>query len=904
MSDGCKIKKTDDIYSVGYNTQQSVAKIYCEGGSVATVPSSPTNVVATPGNGQVSLTWTAPNDGGSVITDYKIEYSTNGNFWTIFADGVSPSASTTVTGLTNGTLYVFRISAINAVGTGNPSGFSNAVKPFTTPSAPSITSLVRVAGSGVLISISWSAPSSDGGSPIQQYNVEYSNNSGVSWSFQTVSGNILSTVVDSLTNGQSYIFRVVAINAAGAGTFSSNSSPITPATVPSEPTNVVGTIGDSQISLTWSAPSSNGGLSITDYTIQYSSNGGENWTTFSDGVSTNANTIVTGLTNGTAYIFRVLATNSLGNGPYSEISSEKVPGRIPNAPTIRFTTAQDSAIQLSWDEPTDNGGYGINYYSIRYSSNNGSTWTNYPDLILHTSNITNTVITGLTNGVTYLIQVRASNNIGSGPYSSSSDPVTPVGNASCIDGNISHDYILVFIDEAHPLYVKGSGQVGALWGADLEYYNQQMSNFPSCATILFDVDTPFVARGVYKGQSISSDPFYIFPTGVNTSQYEQCVLPIDNITGIARPSGGIEYNGSMNAIGSINANTFATGIVNAINTFWGSNFWDRMANSYHTVQNRPCKLWITRGHTISLGSGVLNSGIEIFSNYTINNKNWTENNIGSYINECGERYLGWMTDVIESQGNPDSCLNTTQVLDITQDNECGSNPGDRLVKFYFDPPDYPGYAYLNTCSGTDNLNDQFDGNPFFEGLSLRIHPLFSCTGVYNSTMVTTFNDSNNNKLLAQWNFYSSTFGAPDQNPASRSVYPWVYEGKIYLSYENNVPYVTVGVAEWDDRVVAPSNSGPGTFYVWKSPVPLDIYGVPSGTVEESFTIANGKLDDLDWVVNSIEESNFLRNLGFSTTIGSTIEAGTGIPQFPKISFVSSPSCSTAPLPGSICLSIP
>lgn len=902
MSDGCKIKKSGDTYSVGYNLSQNTAKIYCEGGSTATVPYPPNNLVAEPSNASVTLTWDAPLDGGSDITDYKIEYATSPASFTVFVDGISTSTSATVTGLTNGIPYLFRVSAINSVGTSVTSQLVYAI-PFTTPSAPSITGLARLAGSGTAITITWSAPVSNGGSAITQYIIQYSGNGGSSWQTTIYSGNDLSNIIGGLTTGTSYIFRIAAVNIAGAGSFSSNSSAIIPATTPSSPINLSGVLGDSQVSLTWSAPSSNGGLAITDYTIQYSSDGGENWNTFSDGVSTNTNTIITGLTNGISYIFRVLATNSIGNGLYSEISSEKVPGTIPNAPTIRFITAQDSAIQLSWDEPTDNGGYPVNYYTIRYSSNSGSTWTNYPDPIYHTASITNTTITGLTNGLTYIVQVKAANDIGSGPYSTSSDPVTPVGNASCIDGNISHDYVLVFIDETHPLYVKGSGQVGALWGADLEYYNSILSDFPTCATILFDVDTPFVARGVYKGQSISSDPFYIFPTGVNSSQYEQCVLPIDNITGIARPSGGVEYNGSINAIGSISANTFATGIVNAIETFWGSNFWNRMENSYNPIQERSCKLWITRGHTISLGSGILSSGIEIFSNYVINNKNWTTNNIGIYINTCGERYLGWIPDVIQSQGNNDSCFNTTRVPDITQDNECGSNAGDRLVKFYFDAPDYPGYTYLNTCSGTDNLNDQFDGNIFFEGLSLRIHPLFSCTGVYNSSMVTTFNDPSNNRLLAQWNFYSSTFGM-DQNPASRSVYPWVYEGKMYLSYENNVPYVTVGVAEWDDRVVEPSNSAPGTFYIWKSPVPLDVYGVPSGTVEESFVVASGRLNNLNWVVNSVEESNFLANLGFSTTVGSAIEAGTGIPQFPNISFVSSPSCSTTPLPGSICLSIP
>jgi hypothetical protein len=910
VSDGCKIKKTDNIYSVGYNTQQDTIKIYCEGGAVATVPSSPTNVVATPGNGQVSLSWTAPNDGGSAITDYKIEYSSNGFLFNEFSHAASSNTSITVTGLVNGTLYIFRVSATNAVGTGNPSGFSNAVRPFTTPSAPSITSLTRVAGSGVAISISWSAPSSNGGSPIQEYKIEYSNNSGVSWSFKTVSANILSTIVDNLENGQSYIFRIVAINAAGA-TFSSNSSPITPATTPSSPTNVVGTTGDSQISLTWSAPSSNGGLAVTDYTIQYKGIGEENWQTFSDGTSTNTSTIVTGLTNGQSYIFRVVATNAVGDSIESPNSSEITPGTIPDAPTNLNATAGDGFASLFWSAGEDNG-YAIIYYTVRYSSNNGSTWEEYET----TTSTTSLVINQLNNnGTSYIFQVKATNGIGDSEYSSSSNSVTPLSSITCTTGPISHDYVLAFIDEAHPLYVVGTGNVGSLWGADVLYYNNRLSNFPSCATILFDVDTPFVARGSYKGQSISSDPFYIFPTGVNSSQYTQCKLPIDNITGIARPSGGIEYNGSTNAIGSISADSFATGIVNAIETFWGSDFWPRMTGSFNSIQNRPCKLWITRGHTVSLGSGILTSGIEIFSNYVINNKNWTQNNISTYINECGERYLGWITDVIQSQGNQDSCRNMVKppnvfniIQEVINNNACANNPGDRLVKFYFDPPDYPDYPYPSTCSGTEALDDRLEPNfnPYYEGLSLRINSLFSCSGILNSAMVSEFSDpSNNNNKLAEWNFYSYA-DAMSQNPANRSFASRVYEGKVFLTYENSLPYITVGAVAWDDRFVEPSYSVPGTYYVWKSPVPLDIYGVPNGTVEESSPIFSGNMDDDVWILDNYDDykAQILDSLGVPWVENfSAIEPGTGIPQFPNIRFQSSPCFTLSSIPGSECISI-
>lgn len=85
-----------------------------------TVPGAPTDVVGVAGNGQVALTWQAPDeDGGSPVTDYVVEYSADGGVtWAVFDEGVSATPGATVTGLTNGTEYVFRVTALNDVGTG------------------------------------------------------------------------------------------------------------------------------------------------------------------------------------------------------------------------------------------------------------------------------------------------------------------------------------------------------------------------------------------------------------------------------------------------------------------------------------------------------------------------------------------------------------------------------------------------------------------------------------------------------------------------------------------------------------------------------------------------------------------------------------------------------------------
>jgi len=95
--------------------------------------------------------------------------------------------------------------------------------------------------------------------------------------------------------------------------------------MPPAPTSVNGTLGNAQVALTWTAPTVLSQTPITDYTIQYSSDSGSNWSTFSHSASTATSATVTGLTNGTAYTFRVAGVNGVGTGSYSTASSALTP---------------------------------------------------------------------------------------------------------------------------------------------------------------------------------------------------------------------------------------------------------------------------------------------------------------------------------------------------------------------------------------------------------------------------------------------------------------------------------------------------------------------------------------------------------------------------------------------------
>ncbi|NBX91633.1 MAG: BspA family leucine-rich repeat surface protein, partial [Proteobacteria bacterium] len=290
--------------------------------------------------------------------------------------------------------------------------------------APGVPTTVSGTAGSSQVSLSWSAPSDDGGSAITDYVVQYSANGSTWTSFSDGTSSLTSATVTGLTPGTAYVFQVAATNAAGTGSYSASSASVTPYTTPSAPTGVSGTVGNTQVSLSWTTPSNNGGALITDYEIQYSSNGGSSWIAFSDGVSTSTSAVVTGLANGTEYVFRVAAINAAGTGAYSGSSLGVIPKTTPDPPTGVSGTLGDTEVSLSWAAPSSNGGSAITDYLVQYSSNSGSSWTTFSD---GTSTNTTATVTGLTNGTAYTFQVAAVNNAGQGSYSAQSSSVTPRG---------------------------------------------------------------------------------------------------------------------------------------------------------------------------------------------------------------------------------------------------------------------------------------------------------------------------------------------------------------------------------------------------------------------------------------------------------------------------------------------
>ena len=179
------------------------------------------------------------------------------------------------------------------------------------------------------VSLAWSPPASDGGSPIAGYKVTVTSAAG---SVTTDLGLTTTTTVGLLTNGIAYTFTVAAYNAAGAGTGPASNSvtatPVAPVTAPGAPTGLTATVGNGSATLGWTAPASDGGSAITEYivTVTPAPPGGAL-------ISVPGTTAtVTGLTNGQSYTFTVAAKNVAGTGSLSVAASAFMPRTVPGAP--------------------------------------------------------------------------------------------------------------------------------------------------------------------------------------------------------------------------------------------------------------------------------------------------------------------------------------------------------------------------------------------------------------------------------------------------------------------------------------------------------------------------------------------------------------------------------------------
>ena len=414
--------------NVGASAYSSVASATTQD-VPATVPDMPAGLMATAqSDTQINLEWQAPDDGGSAITGYVLQFNTDGG--SSFTDIELTGTATTYqhTGLSAATEHHYQVAATNNVGTGGYSSVASATTQdvpatATVPDMPA--GLTATAESDTQINLEWQAPD-DGGSAITGYVLQFNTDGGSSFTDIELTGTATTYQHTGLSASTEYHYQVAATNNVGASAYSSVASATTQdvpatATIPDMPTGLTATVeSDTQIDLAWTAPSSDGGTAITSYLLEYSTDGGSIFMELHTSDATTRAYQHTGLTASTEYHYQVAATNNVGASAYSSVASattQDVPATatVPDMPAGLMATAQsDTQINLEWTAPSSDGGSAITGYVLQFNTDGGSSFT---DIEL-TGTATTYQHTGLSASTEYHYQVAATNNVGTGAYSS------------------------------------------------------------------------------------------------------------------------------------------------------------------------------------------------------------------------------------------------------------------------------------------------------------------------------------------------------------------------------------------------------------------------------------------------------------------------------------------------------
>ena len=402
--------------------------------SVSIASNNPTTTLAV-ANDVVTLTFTASEpiaspvvtflSGGSAITDTSVTYdNTSGNTWTA---AYTANASDTAGSVTYS--IAFSDTAGNA-GSAVTSGTGSVTYDGTAPTLSSATynastGELRVTGQNMTaapgamndIKANKLSLTGEGGATYaltDTDNVEISSSTEFTITLSaTDKGNLrelLNKNGSTSIDGTTYNLAAAEDWAVGAddsltiADLSGNAVTVSNIVASSAPTAFVATPGDGKITVAFTAPSNDGGATITNY--EYSMDGGTSYTAFSP-TMTSSPVVITGLINGTSYSIKLRAVNSAGDGTESDAVTS-TPAATSNAPTALVATPGDAQVSVAFTAPTSNGGAAITDYEYQLD---GGAWTS--------SGKTSSpvVITGLTNGTSYSIKLRAVNSAGNGAES-------------------------------------------------------------------------------------------------------------------------------------------------------------------------------------------------------------------------------------------------------------------------------------------------------------------------------------------------------------------------------------------------------------------------------------------------------------------------------------------------------
>jgi hypothetical protein len=235
---------------------------------------------------------------------------------------------------------------------------------------------------------------------------------------------------------------VVATNAANGEYGSISSSPVTFQFVnlPAPPTSVTATSNeDSSSTVSWDPPTDDGGSTIVDYVVQYSADEGATWTTASATPSSSPFN-VTGLSNGTPYVFEVAASNAGAVGAFSSPSAPATPASVPDVPNQPNVVAGNGVAVISWTAPNDEGSH-ISFFQVTMSTTPSGPFKTPTAgscaAIVVAPSLSCTAM-NLKDGQSYYFEVQANNALGASGFSVASTAATPLSpQAALVMSNVT-----------------------------------------------------------------------------------------------------------------------------------------------------------------------------------------------------------------------------------------------------------------------------------------------------------------------------------------------------------------------------------------------------------------------------------------------------------------------------------
>ena len=365
----------------------------------AQFPKPPATVQADPGNGEVVLTWSEVSGLG---IGWEVQQVQEGSeVWTSTG---SASRTHTVTGLTNGNSYTFKVRATSFNGAIKGDASAGVTETAGAPAKPDAVATVNVAHKGTSLAVSWEAPAR-----ATHYDAAHSTDGGQTWTDAASAQRGTDLTVTGADRTKAYTVRVRARNAGGESAWTSSASVSFAA--PAAPSTVSAVHNGSSLAVTWGASAG-----AESYGVDLSGDGGGSWSTATP-KQTGTGLTIGGVYAGTTYTVRVRARNAAGESGWTSSAPAQAPAPDPVARVN--VTHGGSKLVVSWEAPAR-----ATHYDVTYSGGGvtgRAAWNRAGESLEITCDIRPEFADRhcIESGATYTVSVRARNAAGESGWATS-----------------------------------------------------------------------------------------------------------------------------------------------------------------------------------------------------------------------------------------------------------------------------------------------------------------------------------------------------------------------------------------------------------------------------------------------------------------------------------------------------